>query len=131
MGPRRPRGDRAAAYAGTPQARRARGPSPAARPVAGPPRRRRDSWACLVLDTLTGASAPEDVPLRRSQGGAEAPPCVLRLPRHWRRQRGGIHVAARAVGTDRAGAKPEMRRVHVVLAAGILLDLLVRLAERP
>src|SRR5687767_15987340 len=56
---------------------------------------------------------------------------VALLPWHRWRQRRRIDVAARAVGPNRPWAEAEMWRVHVVLAAGILLDLLIRLSQRP
>src|SRR5262245_12922307 len=61
---------------------------------------------------------------------------ALFLGGRWRsrnrwRQRRRIDVAARAVRPDRAGAEPQVVLVHVVLAAGVLLQLLVRHAGHP
>ncbi len=54
-----------------------------------------------------------------------------RRARKRRRQRRRIDVAARAVRTNRAGSETEVRRVDVVLAARVFLDLFVGLPEHP
>src|SRR5262249_12100687 len=54
---------------------------------------------------------------------------VARFDR-WR-QRLRIDIAARAVGTDPAGTEAEVRLIDVVLAARVLVEPLVWLAEDP
>src|SRR5581483_3526622 len=80
-----------------------------------------------------GRSAHERARPRARLRVARAPALLLRRrsPRHGRRQRCRIDVAARAVGADRPRAEAEVLLVHVVLAAGVLVELLVRRPEHP